>query len=74
MIGFLIALLCFYPLTTTVTDVADDVVTVEDSTGNIWEFKGADDWEIGDGCSLLMFDNLTDDITDDVIVKTRYWR
>lgn len=61
-----------YPLTTTVTEIENDTVTVEDSNGNLWSFDGAEDWEINDSCALIMNDNNTKDICDDVIISTRY--
>ena len=61
-----------YPLTTTVTEINNDTVTVEDSNGNLWSFDGAEDWEINDSCALIMDDNNTKDIRDDVIISTRY--
>lgn len=61
-----------YPLTTTVTQINNDTVTVEDSNGNLWSFDGAEDWEINDSCALIMDDNNTKDIRDDVIISTRY--
>lgn len=61
-----------YPLTTTVTQINNDTVTVEDSNGNLWLFNGVEDWQVGDGCALIMNDNNTKDIRDDVIISTRY--
>lgn len=61
-----------YPLTTTVTEIKNDTVTVEDSNGNIWSFDGAEDWEVGDGCALIMDDNSTSEIVDDVIISAKY--
>lgn len=61
-----------YPLTTTVTETDNDTVTVEDSNGNIWSFDGAEDWEVGDGCALIMDDNSTSEIVDDVIISAKY--
>lgn len=61
-----------YPLSTTVMEINNDTVTVEDSNGNLWSFNGAEDWEINDSCSLIMNDNNTKDIHDDVIISTRY--
>ena len=62
----------FYPLSTTVTEIKSDTVTVEDSNGNIWSFDGAEDWQVGDGCALIMHDNSTSEIIDDTIISTRY--
>lgn len=61
-----------YPLTTTVTQINNNTVTVEDSNGNLWSFDGAEDWEVGDGCALIMDDNSTSEIVDDVIISAKY--
>lgn len=61
-----------YPLSTTVTEIENDTVTVEDTNGNLWSFDGAEDWEINDTCALIMDDNSTKDIRDDTIISTRY--
>lgn len=61
-----------YPLTTTVTEIKNDTVTVEDSNGNLWSFNGAEDWEVGDGCALIMDDNSTSEIIDDKIISAKY--
>lgn len=61
-----------YPLSTTVTEINNDTVTVEDSNGNLWSFNGVEDWQVGDGCALIMHDNSTSEIMDDTIISTRY--
>lgn len=61
-----------YPLSTTVTEIKNDTVTVEDTNGNLWSFDGAEDWQVGDGCALIMHDNSTSEIIDDTIISTRY--
>lgn len=61
-----------YPITTTVTEIENNTVTVKDSKGNLWEFTNAEDWQLGDSCALIMDDNNTKDIRDDVIISTRY--
>lgn len=61
-----------YPLSTTVTEIENDTVTVEDSNGNLWSFNGVEDWQVGDGCALIMHDNSTSEIVDDTIVSTQY--
>lgn len=61
-----------YPLTTTVTQINNDTVTVEDSNGNLWSFNGAEDWQVGDGCALIMHDNSTSEIIDDTIISAKY--
>ena len=64
-----------YPLSTVVTEIniKDNSVTVEDSNGNLWDFYGTEDREVGDGCSLLMDSNGTDKIEDDIIISTQYY-
>ena len=67
------ASIIFYPATMTVTSVQNDVVTMETSTGHIYEMDGAEDWMPGDVASLIMSDNGTpEDVTDDVIMSARY--
>ena len=51
-----------------------DVVTCEDYNGNLWEFTGCEDWYVGDLCNLVMFDNNTAEIYDDIILRTIYER
>ena len=48
-------------------DSAEDVVTCEDSTGNLWEFYGVEDWEPGTAVTLIMHTNGTESIYDDII-------
>ena len=64
----------YYALTTCVIELdrENDVVTVEDSTGNRWQFYGVEDWQKDDCASLLMWDNGTDTILDDEVQGARY--
>lgn len=64
----------FYALTTQVVEIDRDagIVTVEDANGNLWEFEGVEDWEVGDCASMIMSDNGTDTIFDDEILDIRY--
>ena len=63
-----------YPLTTTVenVDYSEDLVAVKDSTGHMWVFSGVEDWQIGDTCSMIMNDNNTPEIFDDIIEDVKY--
>ena len=63
-----------YALTTVVVAVnrSDDIVIVEDGNGNLWQFCGSEDWEIGDCASLIMSDCGTAEIYDDEIISARY--
>ena len=66
---------CIYSKSAVVVgvDYTADVVTVEDSTGNLWTFEGVDDYDLSDRVSLTMHDNGTDwDIKDDKIIEVRY--
>ncbi len=75
---FLINLTLFhnhlYAETTLVVHVSEssDTVTVEDFNGNLWQFKGIDDWYVGDVCSVLFDSKGTSEIKDDEIVKVKY--
>lgn len=64
-----------YPATMIVDtiDRHNDVVVVRDGIGNLWEFDGVEDWEVGDVCAVIMNDNATpNNIYDDVIEQVRY--
>lgn len=49
-----------------------DILYLTDSNGNGWEYIGIEDFEIGDVVDCLMYDNQTDIIYDDKIVKLQY--
>lgn len=59
-----------YPMTAIVVDVstATDTVTVKDYNGNLWQFKGVEDWYPGDICSCIMDSKGTELIKDDEIL------
>lgn len=63
-----------YPLTAKVTEInyEDDTVTVETFTGFLFSFIGCEDWQEGDCASLIMDDNGTEKIFDDVIIMAHY--
>lgn len=65
-----------YTLSTKVfeLDEENDVVTVEDENGNLWDFYGCEDWLINDNCILLMNNNNTSNIYDDIIIRAIYTR
>ena len=66
---------CIYSKSAVVVglDYTADVITVEDSTGNLWTFDGVEDYDLSDRVSLTMHDNGTDwDIKDDRIIEVRY--
>lgn len=70
-IAAVIAAGLIYPTTMVVTDVSNDLVTMETATGFVYQMQ-ADDYEKGDLVSLVMFSNGTSNITDDIILTARY--
>ena len=63
-----------YPMTAKVVEVNydEDTVTVETFTGFLFSFEGCEDWAEGDCASLIMDDNGTEKIFDDMIVMAQY--
>ena len=54
-----------YTRTATITNSSNGVVTAEDESGHIWQYIG--DGAIGDSITLVMYDNHTSKITDDIV-------
>lgn len=54
-----------YTRQATVTNSSNGIVTVEDNCGYIWEYKGSA--TVGDTVELIMHDNHTSKITDDIV-------
>ena len=63
-----------YASVATVTEVNYDTDTVIciDAAGNLWEFTETDDWQVGDLVALLMDNNGTSNIYDDIILHAYY--
>lgn len=63
-----------YPTTAVVSEVnyEENLVSVEDFNGNIWQFTETDDWAVGDICSMIMDSKKTEEIEDDEILSVRY--
>ena len=54
-------------------DYERDKVIVMTCDGNLWEYEGIEDWNIGNMCGIMFYNNDTPlTIYDDVIVKLRY--
>ena len=53
-------------------DYDTNTVTVEDSTGHLWDFYGIEDWCEGDIVAMIMDDNGTPDVYDDKIVSINF--
>ena len=61
----------FYPLTTVVTEIEGGIATLEDFNGNLWQIN-ADDFEVGDICTVIMNGNGTPKVDDDSVIKANY--
>lgn len=53
-------------------DNVNDTVCFKTSSGDLFEFYGAEDWEAGDFCVCIMDDRLTKDIKDDLVLDARF--
>ena len=71
----------YYPTTTVISNVCEVEVdtekkywlTLEDFNGNAWGYISEDgDWLEGDIVNLIMCDNGTEKIEDDIIIYARY--
>lgn len=74
MLLSLLLVLGLYPKSAKVTMVnpTTDTVTVTDCNGFMWDFKGTEDWEVGDNVAIIMSGNGTETIYDDEIITVRY--
>ncbi len=63
-----------YPLCGIVIEVnhEEDYIVIEDFYGNIWIFDGIEDWMEKDVVAMIMDDNGTEQIEDDIIIDIRY--
>lgn len=72
MIASSVIALGIYAATMKVTAIDNDVVEMETATGFVYEWEGADDYEVGDLVSLIMDSKGTEEIVDDEILSMRY--
>lgn len=63
-----------YAMTCKVVELDDenDLVVLVDANGFEWAWEGIEDWQVGDCASLLMNDNGTAEIFDDIILSMHY--
>ena len=63
-----------YPETAKVRciDYDKDLVTVETATGNRFQFYGAEDYDVNNIVSMLMYGNNTPEVKDDIILDVNY--
>ena len=54
-----------YTRQATITNSNNGIVTAIDNCGYIWEYKGSA--TVGDSVTLVMYDNHTSKITDDIV-------
>lgn len=65
VLGFMWNIESTYTRQATVTNSKDNIVTCKDNCGHIWEYKGSA--TVGDNVTLVMSDNHTSKITDDIV-------
>ena len=53
-------------------DTLEDVVTVLDVDGHVYEFYGTEDWLVDDGCIMLINNNGTSNRKDDDVLDVLY--
>lgn len=63
-----------YPLCGVVESVnyEENYITIVDNSGNAWEWEDTKDWQKNDIAAMIMNDNGTAEIIDDIIVNIRY--
>ena len=52
--------------------VEEDIVIMVDAAGMVWIMEGVEDYTVGDFVSMIMFDNYSASVKDDMIVEARY--
>ena len=65
VLGFMWGAESTYTRTATITNSESGIVTAEDNCGYIWQYKGSA--TVGDSVTLVMHDNHTSKITDDIV-------
>ena len=79
IIGFIIFILVvgrisywdlYYEMDCEVIEIVDDVITLEDSTGNLWEVEDIN-LELGETYTVVFFNNDTCERTDDEIEEIK---
>lgn len=63
-----------YPNTMVITETnyETDTVTMSTCSGVTYQFEGVEDYYVGDLVSVIMFDNGTPEVYDDIILSHRY--
>ena len=61
-----------YPECGIITEIDEEIVTIEVANGNLFQFEGAEDYEPGDLVAVTFYDNGTETVEDDIILDTKY--
>ena len=62
-----------YPTCGVVTEVTETEMTFTDFMGYSWTIvDDPEDWDVGDRIAVIMSDNGTDIIFDDIVLQTKY--
>lgn len=63
-----------YPLCGKVVEVNEEenYFCIEDFNGNIWKVSDSEDWMVGDFCAMIMNNQGSPRIQDDIIEQCRY--
>ena len=72
LIAMLAAARVIYPDTMKIVEIENDIITVETATGIAYQFEGAEDYNVGDLVSVLMYSSATPHVYDDEILDVRY--
>ena len=60
-----------YTMDSVVIQTTANEITVEDTTGNVWSFKG-DNYKVGEKVQVVFFTNYTDNTRkDDIVVNVK---
>ena len=70
-IGFVGKMETHYTRDGFVAEVNEGITTIEDYTGNLWDIESTE-FQIGDNVSLLLIDNGTQELQDDVVEDVIY--
>lgn len=60
-----------YPETMRITSIKNGIAQMQTATGHVYEMD-AEDYMEDDLVSLIMYDNGTPEVTDDIILSARY--
>lgn len=69
VLGFMWSAESTYTRKAVITKSENNIVTCQDKSGHIWQYKG--EAVVGDEVELVMCDNHTSKITDDIIKKVK---